>query len=330
MVVAYDHQGFQAHALLAALHALDLSGFIGFVYGSGFEAQPALLHEISMLLTLIGNRAEVVAEVKSPASFFAALQKHHIQHPALCDKPLSDASNMLLKMVGGCGGAHIQHADFATHHLDDKSYLQQKIEGDSVSLLFIANGHAIEVIGYNLQWTSPANYAPYRYGGAAGHAELSSSVKAQLRYAAEKLTQAFGLRGLNSLDAIVKNDTNGEQVYVLEINPRLSASLDLYIHATHNLFEQHVQACLGQVLVEQAAISLSKAHAVVYTNVDIALNRNFSWPVWAKDCPVTTHTVKISADSPVCSVTAMAENANAAKQLVQARAEQMQQLLKLK
>lgn len=36
----FDHDGFQAEALLAMIDTLDTAGYVGFVYGSGFEAQP--------------------------------------------------------------------------------------------------------------------------------------------------------------------------------------------------------------------------------------------------------------------------------------------------
>jgi len=332
-VVAYDKQGFDANALLTVLQTLVLAEFSGFVYGSGFEAQPELLNKVAQLLPLIGNGADAVADVKNPLTFFAALQKHNIQYPARYDALANDASNMLIKAVGGCGGAHIQDANAGVRQLSDQCYLQQKIQGDAVSLLFIANRHGVDSVGFNLQWLSEAAHAPYRYGGAAGNAELSAAVKAQLLAAAEKLTREFALRGLNSLDAIVNKDVNSEQVYVLEINPRLSATLDLYSDAQQNLFEKHVQACLGQNFFKQqnAMNPMCKAQAVVYADTDLRINQHFVWPDWVKDNPSPLKkALKIKLGEPVCTVTAEAKVAQAAKVLAQNRAEKIQQLLKQK
>ena len=290
-----------------------------------------VLREIADRLPLIGNLPEVVAAVKSPFSFFTALQNHNIQHPAVFWEATDNPADTLIKTVGGCGGSHIQNAGLAG--LNAASYLQQKIEGDAVSLLFIANTHRIVPVGFNLQWLSSAPDTPYRYGGAAANAALSFSVKAQLVHAAEKITQAFGLLGLNSLDAIVKRGENGEQVFVLEINPRLSATLDLYTHVTHDLFERHVQACLSQTLFEQqgTVMPVSRAQAVVYADEDVCYKGDFKWPHWVQDMPsLSEQSVKNSGGEPVCTVTADAETAQAAKVLAQARVDEILQLLKQK
>jgi predicted ATP-grasp superfamily ATP-dependent carboligase len=332
-IVAYDNHGFKADGLLAALDEFDLNAFVGVVYGSGFEAQPELLNSIAERLPLIGNCAEVVKNVKNPLTFFAALQKQHIAYPAVSVALPNDIEDMVIKSIGGCGGGHIQNLDLATTTLDGTNYCQQKIEGDAVSLLFVADSLAIEPIGFNLQWLSASADAPYRYGGAAGNADFSSAVKSQLIKAANALTLAFGLRGLNSLDAIVRQNAGREQVYVLEINPRLSATLDLYTHAMPDVFEKHIQTCQGNALIQnqKKANTLSKAHAIVYADQDLSVNSDIEWPKWVKDNPSSyKQTVKIESGAPVCTVIAEAATAHAAKALAQARVIDIQQLLKQK
>ena len=67
-----DERGFNADELLSLLQRLDLSGFEGFCFGAGFEAQPELLTKISKLLPVLGNLPEVVEQIKNP-QIFAAL-----------------------------------------------------------------------------------------------------------------------------------------------------------------------------------------------------------------------------------------------------------------
>ncbi len=45
LLVEYGCDGFNADALLAAVNTLDAGQYMGFVYGSGFEAQPELLEK---------------------------------------------------------------------------------------------------------------------------------------------------------------------------------------------------------------------------------------------------------------------------------------------
>jgi len=339
VVVAYGRHGFNAEALIAAVDALDLSRCVGFVYGSGFEGQPQLLAQVSEKLPLIGNLPDTVAVVKHPATFFAALQRLSIHHPDVHNSlPEKHVHDYLVKSGGGSGGTHIRAASHLELLPAAGDYYQQKIDGYSVSLLFLADKRGIEVIGFNEQWLSPSAHAPYRYGGAVSNPALPDGVQGQLMRAAEKLANEFGLAGLNSIDAIVvtanaDNVSVGDsQVFVLEINPRLSATVDLYGDAARNLFELHMQACLNPCERAQDkmphASRQCNAHAIVYAAAELKLAAPVPWPDWVTDVPVCGETVMtISAGDPVCTVLACAANADAAKKLAQGRVETMQSLL---
>lgn len=340
IAVAYGESGFHADALLAAIDALDLSDYAGFVYGSGFEAQPQLLSEIAERLPLIGNAPDMVAAVKTPTIFFAALQQLQIPYPAVSyTLPENLSCPYLVKMAGGNGGMHIAEA---SHHepLGDHQYFQQRINGTPVSLLFLSDRENITVVGFNEQWLSPATELPYRYGGAVGNVSLPSDVQAVLIDAARKLVKRFSLLGLNSLDAII--DAESGQVSVLEINPRLSATVDLYRCAEPNLFRLHLNACRHRPDMEQVdfkPVDLKQgqidfmhvqcfAHAIVYAHDELVLPFEFSWPEWVTDTPVLHQDgCVISPGEPICSVLASDDDAQSAKKLAQARVEMVQNLL---
>ena len=339
-MVEYGPQGFNAHALLAAINTLTLTRFAGFVYGSGFEAQPQLLAKISALLPLIGNIAETVAAVKTPAIFFAKLQQLEISHPqVLSTLPDNDFDNFVIKHAGGSGGTHIRQLNADCHELPAHYYCQQKLSGRPLSLLFLANGHDIEVIGFNEQWLNPALESPYRYGGAVSHADITVDAQQQLISAARKLTVEFGLLGLNSLDALLQTSAvpdHDEKIAVLEINPRLSATVDLYTQ--QNLFARHVQACLQPQSFScfadnrHALDVRHKAHAIVYADFDIEITTPIIWPDWVLDNPLQSPEqriggLKIKAGAPVCTVIAYATDAETAKNMAQARVKIIHNLL---
>jgi len=348
LIVKYDEFGFDAEDLLQTLHALDdesltsgglqLSQFAGFVYGSGFEAQPNLLQKVAALIPVIGNSRATLAAAKDLNVFFAVMQKLNIQHPeTLTQLPADvDLSWYVRKLSGGSGGVHIQPAGSVHGRALEHHYFQRKLTGVPVSLLFIANGTDVEVVGFNEQWVSASTQQPFRYGGAVSHAKLSIFVQQQLLDAARQLTVAFDLVGLNSLDAIVHDaglDADVAQVYVLEINPRLSATVDLYENGGV-LFECHVQACTHRRLVDANGLpdkydATSKAHAIVYADVDVTLVADMVWPSWVTDTPsLLNEPLQIVAGTPVCSVLACADNADAAKKEVLARMRQIKILLK--
>lgn len=334
--VPFDAQGFKAEGLLAAVKTFDLTAFVGMVYGSGFEAQPELLQELQKLLPILGNDAAVVAQVKNPDSFFAALKQYDILHPDWYATKPKKLNDLLIKAVGGSGGAHIRLAEKVVDVLKHPCYFQQQLAGEAVSVLFIANQYHIEsqqyieAVGFNLQWTSPTQGSPFRFGGAASNADLLESIQSQLLYAAELLTQHFGLQGLNSLDALFCNNDDGEQIFVLELNPRLSATIDLYADTYPDLFERHIRSCQKRALTSLTSVAAtSNAMAIVYAEQDLRINADFVWPAWVKDQPQSVmHGVRILGGEPICSVHGVAMNAWAAKQLVEERSIALLELLK--
>lgn len=326
VVVGYGKYGFDADALLSVIARLDASRYLGFVYGSGFEAQPDLLQKIAALIPVIGNSAVTVAAVKATNSFFSTLEKCNISYPKVYEVLPDgvDSTVYLKKLAGGCGGTHISIASADCAIQAGQHYYQQLINGRSVSLLFVANVHGVEVIGFNEQWLSPTEILPFRYGGAVNNIALPEPIQQQMIAAAEKLTVEFGLVGLNSLDAVLR----GELVYVLEINPRLSATFDLY--DDENLMDLHIQACIdGELFSHQCARS-SNAHAIVYAATDIVISNAFEWPCWVVDIPqpaTQQKEITILAGEPVCTVLSHAYDADEAKRLAQVRLEKVQQLL---
>ena len=325
ITVEFDAQGFKSEALLRAVEQLELHQYLGFVYGSGFDAQPELLQIIATNLPILGNSVETLSAVNS-LDFFKVLQKLDITYPPIFHAiPNTSSSNpakqYLKKHTGGCGGSHIQvisvHEKLSNLQ-KNKNYIQQYIKGRSVSLLFVARAKTIEIIGFNEQWLNGSASMPFRYGGAVSHIDLPEVVPKQLIQAAEKLTMEFGLLGLNSLDAII----DGEVAYVLEVNPRLSATFDLYEDA--DLFDRHIEAVLNVDDVEEVGSPQknpsSKAHAIVYADKNTTVPRDFDWPEWATDTPASQNeAIDIQAEQPICTVTAYGPNAEIAKQLVFAR-----------
>lgn len=311
----YDEGSFDADELERVLQAIALQAPQGLVYGSGFEMQPALLGVVEKYMPLIGNSIRVVRNMKRAITFFALLDVLHIPHPVNSLQPLSSqelaSATWLLKRNGGSGGTHIRKVKDGKP-LEQGSYFQQEIQGIPVSLLFAADGMSVREIGFNQQWLAPTSLMPYRYGGAVSNADLLPAIRQQLLEAAQKLTSAVGLRGLNSLDAIM----SGEQLWVLELNPRLTATFDLYPCENGGLFELHVQASAGNLDHWQLGLK-SRAHYILYAPENISLPEMFDWPAWAADIPAAGH---IKAGEPVCTVIAEGDTADEAVLLMAERA----------
>ena len=324
----FDNDGFQAAALLAIIDTLDTGRYIGFVYGSGFEAQPALLAEVAKRIPLLGNLPATLASVKSPRIFFSACAKLGVAHPQTWTH--GDASlplDGLVKAVGASGGSHVQPYSNGKVMLDKQHYAQQKLQGLPVSVLFLAHAQQVALVGFNELMLAPTEALPYRYGGAVSQINLTASEQEQLLKAAQQLTAEFSLLGLNSLDAVLQDGV----AYVLEINPRLSASVGLYATADGemHLLAMHVAACKQAYAMPSslAVKSGSVAHAVIYSALALSIPADFAWPEWVEDCPSPQSSVQILAGQPICTVLATADKAEAAKQLLAIRVKMLNNLL---
>jgi predicted ATP-grasp superfamily ATP-dependent carboligase len=191
------------------------------------------------------------------------------------------------------------------------------VQGTAVSALVLANGNRACILGFSAQWAAPTPEKPYRFGGAVRPAELAPSVTAALTAAARCLVVAVGLKGLNSIDFLVE----GEDFWLLDVNPRPGATLDIFESSQTSLFARHVSACAGMLPEQVRTPESATAVAIVYAEEDIAVTVSRDWPPWTADRPITGSVVK--AGHPLCTVVASAATAAHARRLVAERTERV-------
>lgn len=314
---AVDEAGFKH-----VFSSLNLSKIDGFCYGSLFDHNPDLLawvaHKMAAhRIRLVGNTPEVLKQAKD-FSFFALLDKLNIAHPEVCLQIPDNAARWLAKQIGGTGGLHIQAANQAkTGDYFQNTYYQKKMAGKPISMLFVADGKTALTIGFNQQFVAPTAEMPYRFAGAVSNVALQPNIHAAFEHVAQQLTSTLKLHGANNLDAILNNDG----LWILELNPRLSATFNLY----ENLMHQHLKGCAGSLAEFIPQNKQSTAQLILYADSELNIPADFAWPSWTADIPESD--VKISADAPICSVFAEAENAENAQELVQQRAANLREML---
>jgi uncharacterized protein len=316
--IHYANHGFDQRDLLKVFSSLNLKDYRGVAYGSGFESSPMLLEEISKRIKLLGNSAQTLSRVKSPKQFFEVLGQYGIRFPEVQFLRPAIPAGWLQKNAGGSGGMHIQVAQDASA-TEGGVYYQKSIPGTPVSALFLANGSLAKVIGFNEQWISPCEQHPYRYGGMVSHTDLALP-KDEIAKITEQLTGAFGLKGLNTLDGI----WDGNNFWVLEINPRLSSSANLYHTEPISLFSLHVAACQGEMpmfSVEPDPI----AREVLYAPKSMTIPPMIHWPSWVKDRPQAG--IIINKDQPICTLIAKAHSVSQAIVKLKSRKEEISRLL---
>jgi predicted ATP-grasp superfamily ATP-dependent carboligase len=330
---------------LASLAATMAEPPIGVVYGAGFENRPDLLRRIAARWPLLGNTPETVATVKHPDRFAEALARLGIPHPSIA-RPNGGPPppGWLSKRMGGAGGGHIglasdlapgeqrvacgenargQAQDAAARSLPPGGaeaagaggvYWQRQVEGRPISVLFLSGAAGARVIGFSEQWTAPAPGLPFRFGGAVTPANISACLAAELGAAVRKLAPVLGLSGLNSADFLVGRA--GWQL--LEINPRLGATLDIFDGPGSGLFAAHIMAVRGGAMTPAIPIPGAQALQLVYAPAPIPYVPSLDWPSWSRDTPQAGEV--ISGQAPCCTVLASAPTACEALRLCRKRA----------
>jgi uncharacterized protein len=308
-------RGIEESALTDALAKLsERCEPAGIVCGSGFEDRTQLLQRLTERWRLFGNSADTVAKIKDPEFLSALCATLKIPFPEWSLAKPASPGDWLAKRRGGAGGAHIRRAlrpDPAGHEI----YYQRRVSGISISGLFLADGIRAVVLGFSEQWSMPTERQPYRYGGAVRPADVAPHTVDALAAAIQRLAAAVPLLGLNSADFLV----DGERYWLLEINPRPGATLDIFEPPQGSLFALHMAACSGHLTAAARDPEDAKATAIVYAEHDIASVPALNWPFWTTDRPVTGSAIK--AGEPVCTVYADGATATDARTLAVKRRE---------
>lgn len=301
-------------AISATLAAYGRDVLTGFSYGAGFEGQPSLITEIQKHLPLLGNQPSVVQQCKDPMVFNQFCQTYHFATPAVTMETPAALEGWLVKSIGASGGGHIQFAERHAAQLDADQYFQQFHTGTPVSCLFLACASGASIVGVNEQWVASSADTPFQYGGAASQLKLNDDLLAEFKRFIEAAASHFGLKGLNSVDALLED---GRLVF-LEINPRLSATMDLYATEEGSLLDSHVATFQSKIVTLPTVLSKPKAHHIVYATTLTHSQTDQTWPEWVCDIPSTEQTFEVGM--PICTVVSHANSSEAAKQLAQTRA----------
>jgi predicted ATP-grasp superfamily ATP-dependent carboligase len=314
--------GFRARPLLAALAAVAEkapTAPVGLVLGSGFEDTPKLVATLARHYRLIGNGSEAIARAKHPATFFALLDQLGVAHPVTQLDPPRDPDGWLSKRIGGSGGAHVLPCSAAK--TDRRRYFQRRLEGTPASLLVIAADSAMHLVGFSRQWTVGGTVRPYRYGGAVGPAGPGAAIEERMLAAAQNVCRSLELVGLVSFDFLV---TDGLP-YLLEVNPRPGATIDVFDDARGALFQAHLASSRGLPFALPEAAPGARAAGVLYAGPSPVVVGSIPWPDWTSDRPAPG--TRIPSFRPIATVFADGADATQAERNCRRRLDELAHML---
>ena len=270
------------------------------VYGGGPENRPELVARLAQGRELLGVGADQLVAVRDPWALGAAARAAGACAPetrAAAERPRDDG-HWLRKPLRSGGGHGVRR--WAGGRLRPTEILQRHIPGMPCSAVAIADGRRAVVLGLTEQlhrartfgWVG--NVTPPRLPEAQ-RAELDR----RLRTVCAEVAARFGVRGAFSVDAI----WDGRRAWVLEVNPRPTAALELFDSGS---FAAHVAGARGIGLPgDEMPLTGSRARVklVLFADRDLRAPSPQWWPAGlVRDIPRAGEA--IGRGEPVCTLLA--------------------------
>jgi len=265
------------------------------IYGSGFERYCASVRFLESCLTVLGNDSVTFCALQDKIRFFKQLEILGIDYPEVSFFAPPDLSGWLTKPLQGEGGVGVSRYSSGQGALK-QVYWQRYIDGESLSVLFVADKDKVSIVGFQRQlMRNGVSEQEFVFSGVISETDLPIDCCNLMIDWVTKLATSYQLKGLNSLDFVFR----GQQCYVLEINARPTASLQLY-DAT--VIIAHLTACLGKLDGITYHSAFVRAYKIVFAKSGLQIGRRMDWPDWAMDRSSAESI--IGKDDPICSIIA--------------------------
>jgi len=288
------------------------------IYGSGFENHLNTLQYLEQIFTVLGNSFNVFSIIQNKKNFFSILKQYLIPYPEVSFQVPTDNYQWLLKPLAGEGGVGIRKYTKKIKNTDS-CYWQRYILGTPRSVLFIADSEEHQIIGFHKQFIAQINEYEFVFSGLISQPETNQKLILQLEKALDVVVSSFKLKGINSLDYIEREGC----CYILEVNARPSASLNLY---GSELFKPHLKNCLiNKDLINVNLLKTYQAYKIIFAEQAISIKEQLRWPKWAVDIPRSGSI--INTGEPICSIIAGGKNEQQVEDLLLSRQQQLMNLI---
>lgn len=286
------------------------------VYGAGLENQPDLIERLAAGRQLLGCSPDSVRRVRDPQQLAAAglpYPRTFVGHA-----PPRREGRWLRKPLRSGGGRGVRA--WRGGAIRDGDVVQERIAGTACSAAAVADGRSAIVLGVTEQLTGRSEFGArgYTWCGNISPPRLPEDERRVLESAADaicaRVAEAFGLRGLFGVDLV----WDGRQAWVVEVNPRPTASLEI-IELAYDVeaFAAHVDGCAGRLPATRPHAARAAGKAIVYAFRDAEMPDTRTWD--ARDLPHPGE--HIAAHHPICTVVATAPTPESVLAGLEARAD---------
>ena len=246
------------------------------------------------------GQAPVIDRILDAKAFFAGLDELQINYPQTQFSSPPHSGMWLTKLFHSCGGMGVMRG---THEQpqSDHCYWQKQQLGLPISALFLAQSHSCERLGINLQFVDAdlSKQHPFIFTGLQANYEVDERISKKIDSYAHKLSKYFNYIGVFSLDMLL----TPQALLVLEFNPRVSASFEMYerLNPQLNLVDAHIRVCELEHLPRLGPLSTQpRAYRIVFARQNIFIPEHIVWPEWVADRPHAGRVIELN--EPLCSI----------------------------
>lgn len=284
------------------------------IYTSNLENHPNVVEKLARRAEVLGNGPDILRQVRNWAVLREFCRQRSIPHPQTLlpgeEKQATLHQNWLCKPICSGGGSGIRPWDGKPIKQDQ--ILQARVEGLPASAAFVANGKEAVVFGMTRQLIGQRELGGKGYCWCGNILPLpldpgqERSILEAVEHIVTQLTRHFGLKGVGGIDFVVSGKSNeGLQPYLVEINPRYTASMELMEWAYGiNVFTLHVEGTCGHLPQFSLGEHLKGAwfgKGIVFAHQAVTIqNMEPWWESGWRDIPFPGDTFK--PGQPVCTV----------------------------
>lgn len=246
------------------------------IYTGGLENHPAVYEEIAQERPVWGYVHPDPMQgksVRNPEYLDNIARGQGYQRP----RHGQPRTGWLVKPRAGAGGRGIR--PWKGEALAPTHFAEEYLEGISYSAVYVRVGLQVQLLGITRQLVGEVFVnapTPFTYCGSIGPARLDEDQIRQLDRLGKVLVNADGyLQGIFGIDFILHD----EEVYLIEVNPRYTASVELLELAMgYSLLGLHCQA-FGRELVSTGRPPTSRIYgkAICYASTNCVMPADNTW-----------------------------------------------------
>jgi predicted ATP-grasp superfamily ATP-dependent carboligase len=271
------------------------------------ENHLSVLQKLTTQATLLAPAVDQIARMRNPLDLQAVLISSRWQYPrtyASNERLPQDETRWLTKPIASAAGQGIHALDHAhTISPDPAIIIQERISGRNISVSFLMHPARTVVLGCTEQLLGHRELqaTEFQYCGSIGPLHVPASISRQILELGHFLQHEYALRGLIGVDLILHDD----QLWLIEINPRYTASMELFeSQFDRSMMQLHLDSFSSNPAsfnrIDHAKMHYGKA--VLFARTTTQIPNEFQ-PIWQAALTCQRPTV---ADLPAIGTTVLA------------------------